>query len=312
MRPGVKKSPLPALNSTEALVIATHGRHHYVRTSEGRILEAHRRGKKADVVVGDRVKVSIAGGLAAIEEILPRSSLLYRSDKWRVKELAANIDQVAVVFASRPTFNPWFIWKALLAAGKAGIEAIAVRNKSDLQEGAPEADEALALLSRLGVRTISVSARVRPVEARGLLEPLLRGRRTLLVGQSGMGKSTLLNLLVPEAQALTREFSEALDLGKQTTTAARWYDLTGGGAIVDSPGFQEFGLEHLSLEDVISGMPDIAAAAARGCRFANCRHLSEPGCAVKAALDRGEISPRRYEFYEALARSVLSRRTYAP
>ena len=118
-----------------------------------------------------------------------------------------------------------------------------------------------------------------------------------------MGKSTILNLLVPHAQAATREFSEALDLGKQTTTAARWYDAEADdwrGAVIDTPGFQEFGLAHLALNDILRAMPDIAAHAS-GCRFFNCRHLKEPGCTVKAALERGEIDPARYDFYRSVA-----------
>ena len=246
----------------------------------------------------------------AIEEILPRTSLLYRSDQFRTKELAANISQVAVVFASRPTFNPWFLWRALLAAHKAGIPALVIRNKTDLEEGAKQAKDALALIDSLGVRTASVSATAEPGAALRTLAPLLEGKQTLLIGQSGMGKSTILNLLVPEARAQTREFSESLDLGRQTTTSTLWHAYGETGAIIDSPGFQEFGLEHLDLSDVLTGMPDICRHVS-GCRFFNCRHLSEPQCGVKAAVARGEIDPKRYEFYCALASHIASRQDYA-
>lgn len=304
--PSKKLTDLPTVR-----VMASHGRHHFVKTESGELLEAHRRGKKGDVVVGDLVRISQAsGGVVAIEEILPRASLLYRSDEWRVKELASNIDQVAVVFASRPTFNPWFLWKALLAAQKARIPVMAIRNKTDLEEGREEADRAASQLESLGCPTIALSALSDPEEAKARLEPVFAGKKTLLVGQSGMGKSTILNLLVPEAGALTREFSEALDLGKQTTTTTRWYERPDGGAVVDSPGFQEFGLEHLEFEDVLSGMPDIAKHV-QGCRFFNCKHLNEPGCGVKAALERGEIDPKRYEFYAALISRILSRKSYS-
>lgn len=309
-RPAKKKPSSDTSRLPVGRVTESHGRHHYVRAADGSLYEAHRRGKRGDVVVGDLVRYSEpSGGIVAIEEILPRETLLYRSDEWRVKELASNIGQVAVVFASRPTFNPWFIWKALLAASKAGIEPLVIRNKTDIAEGADETVRALALLSSLGCRTASVSAGNDPEKALGTLEPLFHGRRTLLIGQSGMGKSTILNLLIPEARAETQEFSEALDLGKQTTTATRWHGFGADGAIVDSPGFQEFGLEHLGLEDVIRGMPDIARHAF-SCRFANCRHLTEPGCGVKAALDAGEIDPKRYEFYRAMAERILRRKTY--
>lgn len=285
-------------------VTAGHGRHYFVTTESGEVYEAHRRGKKGDVAVGDLVHCTEPhSGVVAIESIDPRTSLLYRSDEWRIKTLAANVDQVAIVFASRPTFNPWFLWKALLAAHQAGINALVIRNKKDLAEEAEAAEAAAALLADIGHNVVHVSATAEPEATHDLLLSRFAGRKTLLVGQSGMGKSTILNLLVPYAEAATREFSEALNLGRQTTTAARWYDLRpcgAEGAVVDTPGFQEFGLAHLSLNDILRAMPDIASHV-DGCRFFNCRHLQEPGCSVKRAVEEGKIDPSRYEFYAAIA-----------
>ncbi len=285
-------------------ITAAHGRHFMVTTPEGETFEAHRRGKKGDVVVGDLVECTEPqSGVAAIETILPRKSLLFRSDEWRIKSLAANVDLVAVVYASHPTFNPWFIWKALLAAHQAGIDALVVRNKCDLEDTSGAAAAQAALLRSIGHTVVELSALSEGAEARRILIPHFSGRAVLLVGQSGMGKSTLLNGLVPKARAQTREFSVALDLGKQTTTASRWYEAEKDdwtGSIVDTPGFQEFGLAHLSLNDILRAMPDIASCI-DGCRYFNCRHLKEPGCSVKAALGRGLISPERYAFYCALA-----------
>ena len=202
-------------------VTRTHGRHHYVTTEDGNVYEAHRRGKKSDVVVGDIVICSQpSGGVVAIESIEPRTNLLYRSDEWRIKELASNLTLVACVFASRPTFNPKFVWKAIVAAQAADIPVLVIRNKSDLSDKAQEAEAFLASLQALGVRTLNVSALSDPEGTRKVLSETFAGERVLLMGQSGMGKSTILNVLCPEAQARTQEFSEALDLGKQTTTNA--------------------------------------------------------------------------------------------
>ena len=181
---------------------------------------------------------------------------------------------------------------------------VVIRNKLDLSDGRAAADQQTALLRSIGAQTIEISASERPDEARAKLLEVFTGKTVLLVGQSGMGKSTILNLLVPEANAQTREFSEALDLGKQTTTAAAWHAAPEWqGAVIDTPGFQEFGLAHLSLSDILRAMPDIAEHAV-GCRFFNCRHLHEPGCGVKAALEAGLIDPARYAFYEAAAKDA--------
>lgn len=294
----------PQMHPECARVIAGHGRHYFIQTPSKEIFEAHRRGKKGDVVVGDIVHFTEpVSNIVAIEEIEPRRNLLYRSDEWRIKSLAANIDQVAIVFASRPSFNPWFIWKALLAAHQAKIPAIVIRNKKDLTDEAEIAQEAIDLLRSIGCEVLEVSATTDPEATKRTLLPYLENKATLFVGQSGMGKSSILNVLIPRAQARTREFSEALNLGKQTTTTARWYraqDDDWHGEIIDSPGFQEFGLAHLSLNDILRAMPDIAAHV-RHCRFFNCRHLQEPGCGVKAALEAGKIHPDRYAFYAALA-----------
>lgn len=289
-----------AMAEFEARVVATFGRQSLVEDNAGAVWTATRRGRKGDVVVGDIVRACAStAGLARIESVQPRHSLLYRADAFRIKELAANIDLVLVVFAGRPTFNRWFVWKALIAAHAAGIEAVAIQNKTDLDDGGVAA-EFRAALERIDVATLALSAKGTPEQAHGALRPLTRGRASLLVGQSGMGKSTLLNLLVPDAGARTQEYSQRLDLGKQTTTASRWFTLPDGGSIVDTPGFQEFGLAHVPLGQLAASFPEFRAALGQ-CRFLDCRHLVEPECAVRSLVDQGAVAADRYAFYRMLA-----------
>ena len=287
-----------------ARVIATFGRQSLIADA-AQIRQATRRGRHADVVVGDCVLASVTSEQQArIESIEPRSTLLFRTDKYRTKELAANVDQVIIVFASRPAFNRWFIWKALVAASAAGIEALVLRNKGDL----PEAEDASSFLqqaSQLGWRTLALSAKADSERARELLLHEVAGRKSLMVGQSGMGKSTLLNLIIPDARARTQEFSERLNAGKQTTTASRWFSFGDDSALVDTAGFEEFGLTHLRFDEIAATFPEFNTALGH-CRFQDCRHLHEPGCAVRAALADGSIAPERYEFYRSLATASLT------
>ncbi len=283
----------------EARVVASFGRHYLVEDDAGRLLEAQRRGKRGDVVVGDRVSCQHAGkAQAAIEDILPRASLLMRADGMRSKALAANVERLVVVFAPRPAFNERFIWRALVAAQSAQIAPLVVLNKTDLDTDGAGA-RARATLVRLGYATLAVSARTEPEPTRAALLDVLGAQTSLLVGQSGMGKSTLINLLVPQANARTQEYSSRLNVGRQTTTASRLFPLE-SGAIIDTPGFQAFGLFHLRLSALAAAMPEFAPHLGC-CRFNDCRHLNEPDCAVRAALGRHEIDASRYAFYIELA-----------
>jgi ribosome biogenesis GTPase len=282
-----------------ARVTAAFGRHYLVETADGTAREATRRGKRGDVVVGDEVVLRTGTNAhPVIESLRPRRSVLMRADGAREKTLAANIDQVAVVFAAQPAFNIEFLWRALLAARCAGVEGLLILNKADLPDLAA-ARKTLDRMRSLGHVGLALSAKHGSQEAAATLQPHLAGRHTLLVGQSGMGKSTLLNLLVPQARARTQEFSTRLNLGKQTTSATRWYHLPGGGAIVDSPGFQSFGLGHLDETSIAAAMPEFAPLLG-GCRFTDCRHLDEPDCAVRKAVVDARIDAARYDFYRRL------------
>ncbi|MCU0968641.1 MAG: ribosome small subunit-dependent GTPase A [Rubrivivax sp.] len=288
------------------LVVAAHGRHAVVETPEGRRVQCHPRGKKSELVVGDRVRWAPSGDEGVVEHLEPRRSLLYRQDDWRTKSFAANLDQLLVLVASSPVFSESQLARALVAAADAGVPAVIGLNKTDL----PDSDGARARLApyrAMGVEVVELAAKGRAAETRERLAALLDGRITLLLGPSGAGKSTLVNLLVPGAQAQTGEISQALNSGRHTTTATRWYwlDADRRGALIDSPGFQEFGLRHIAPERLASLMPDLAATLG-ACRFHNCTHRHEPGCGVRTAVESGAVAASRYrlyvELYDELAR----------
>lgn len=292
------------MNQQSGLVVSGHGRHYMVELPDGTLRQCYPRGKKGQATVGDRVRISLQGQAeGAIEAIEPRRNLLYRSDQSRSKQFAANLDSVLLVIATEPEFSDDLVGRSLTAAWSAGIPPTLILNKIDRVAQLPRARARLAPIAALGVPILELSAR--DTEAtRAALAPRLTGRTSLLLGQSGMGKSTLLNALVPEADAATREHSEALGAGRHTTTSTRLYHLPPHGdsplgAIIDSPGFQGFGLQHLSREDIERGFPEFAEHAGQ-CRYYNCTHLHEPGCAVLAALAQGIIDVERHALYQRI------------
>ncbi|HEY9101886.1 ribosome small subunit-dependent GTPase A [Chitinimonas sp.] len=278
-----------------ARIIQSHGKSFLVELDSGRRYKATARSKKTDLAVGDRVEVGVLNEeQAVIERVTPRQSLLYRSDEWREKLIAANVTQIIVVLAAVPSFYEELLSRCTVAAEDADIRILILLNKADLPETAA-ARKALAPYQALGYPMLELSAK-ESVEA---LWPYLQGQTSVFVGQSGMGKSTLVNALLPEAQARTREISEALDSGKHTTTHATLYKLPQGGELIDSPGLQEFGLRHLPADRLISLFPELRQYAGQ-CRFQNCRHDREPGCALIAAAEAGEILPQRLQLLRKL------------
>lgn len=281
-------------------VVATFGKHCLVQVNET-IVDCVSRGRKADIACGDQVEFKVTSpGNGVVERVQPRRNLLYRSDPFKVKNFAANLDQVLVVTAAEPGLNEDLLNRCLVAAQAAGIPACIVLNKTDL---APTAalHAYLKAYEAIGYRLLPVSAKndVSP------LLPLLAGKTSVLIGPSGVGKSTLVNALVPEADVRTADISRALNAGRHTTTHTRLYELPGGGALIDSPGMQEFGLHHLGLDELQAAFPEFKPLLGR-CRFYNCRHLKEPDCAITAATTGGGILPARLKAYQTLAGERLA------
>jgi ribosome biogenesis GTPase len=282
------------------LVVAGHGRHYIVETPDGDRFICHPRGKKSECVVGDRVRWQRSGDEGVIEHVEPRRNLLFRQDEWKTKSFAANLDQLLVLVAAEPVFSESQLARALIAAESADIPARVVLNKSDLPAIA-SARQRLAPYRQMGIDIHEVALKGAPLAASALLEPLLIDRVTLVIGPSGAGKSTLINLLVPDAGAQVGEISQALQSGRHTTTTTQWYwlDAAHTRALIDSPGFQEFGLRQLEARQLAGLMPDLREPA-QACRFYNCTHLHEPGCGVREAVERGAISDSRYRVYREI------------
>lgn len=285
--------------SQAGTVVAAFGRQYEIELDGGGLALCYPRGKKSHVACGDRVTVELsAPDHGVIAAVAPRRSLLYRSDAFRQKLFAANATQAIIVVAAAPSFSDELVTRCIVAAEQQHMRVAIVLNKIDLVDKAEAARRQLEPFRALGYPVVELCAQ-RDVAA---LRPHLAGQCSVLVGQSGMGKSTLINALLPEAQAAVREISEALDSGKHTTTHARLYRLDTETSIIDSPGMQEFGLAHLTRAEIEQGFREFHPYLDK-CRFRDCRHDREPDCALRTAMAAGSITPRRLEQYHALCAS---------
>ena len=297
-----------APSRSTGIVTSAFGRHYEVACHDERI-QAFPRGKRSAFACGDEVEIEhSAPGQGVITDLRPRRNMLWRADAWKEKLIAANLDLVVIVVACEPPFSDSFVSRCLCAANAQSIDALIVLNKIDLTHLTDAARERLAAFAGVGYPVLELSARHSP----DALARHLSGRRSILIGQSGMGKSTLTNTLYPEADAATREISTALSSGKHTTTVARLYPLPDEGWFIDSPGLQSFGLAQLAPEELASCFPEFVAWLHQ-CRFRNCQHRpGEKGCAIQTALACGAVHPRRYEHYCEILADIESARKQRP
>ena len=276
-------------------VVASFGRQYLVESDQHVVWQCVTRAKRHDLACGDRVEfLETAVGEGVIEKIKDRDNFVRRAAFHRQKNLAANVTQVAIITAMDPAFSDELVARVIIAATAESVPVLIVLNKVDLAD-TYQARDRLAALVKLGYPLIELAALddILPLRQR------LTGERTVLIGQSGMGKSTIVNALLPDANAATNEISKFLASGRHTTTASRLYRLDHESALIDCPGMQEFGLAHLDKSAIAPGFKELDPYLGR-CRFADCRHEAEPDCAVKTAVSTGAIDARRFELFQRI------------
>jgi ribosome biogenesis GTPase len=305
-RSGSQRKPSPVAEGRTGCVVESYGRRVVVLTADtAERLACKVRGRRTEVVAGDVVRLERETGATdsdywVVAERLPRRNVLQRTDsRGGVEDIASNLDQLGVVVAPRPTCDPFIVDRYLAGAGYAGIDALLILNKQDLigaGEFGPDDFAFIDTYRRIGIPVVTVSAK----RGTGLdaLKERLEGRRTLLAGQSGVGKSSLTNALCEGAYRATSDLSAGSGQGKHTTVSSAIVQLP-WGELTDSPGVRDYAPPVMPLPDIQRGYVEILQRAP-GCRFQNCLHLREPQCAVRAAVEAGEIDPRRLESYRRL------------
>ncbi len=288
------------------LVVASYGKRYEVEIADDlntntRRINCVTRGKKTNLACGDKVTIKLTGKAeGVVETCLERLSILYRSSSIKSKTIATNVTQIVIVLATQPSFYEALLNRCLVAAEAANIKPLIVLNKCDLAD-ADDAKNKLKLYQNLGYEVLHLSAKLDITD----LQPYLKNHQSVLVGQSGMGKSTIINALLPNQNVRTQVMSEALDSGKHTTTATHLYHIDANSNLIDSPGLQEFGLNHLSNEEIELAFIEFRPYLGN-CRFNNCKHSHEPDCAIINAVNTGKISTTRLKLYQELALEILS------
>ncbi|GAB4186592.1 MAG: small ribosomal subunit biogenesis GTPase RsgA [Wenzhouxiangellaceae bacterium] len=284
-----------------ARVLVSYGSHGIVSTGEA-IYDCKWRRGTGRPLCGDQVQIQIdRGGNAALNAIQPRASEFKRGDnRGRAQPIAANVDQVIIVIAPKPAPSAFLIDRYLVAIKDMGLPAIVVVNKYDLSDDASHCSgdtllQRLEVYAHLQLPTITTSTKQNPpgIDA---LASCLRDRVSILVGQSGVGKSSLINAMIPDREEQTGALSDATGKGRHTTTRTAWIKLPEGGAVIDSPGVWEYGLWHMPAAAIAERFPDFEPYLGC-CRFRDCSHRHEPGCALRQAISAGQLPQHRLDAY---------------
>ncbi len=302
----IQTPKVPATDSTQTgLVLAHYGQASLVESASGDVIRCTTRKNLPRTVCGDRVQWRASSPRdGVITAVLDRHTILSRPDQnGRSRPIAANIDQIIIVIASKPSFEPGMLDRYLAAAELIGASPVIVVNKSDLldADGREKLQQRLAVYPTIGYSLVFTSTR----NTDGLkdLHNHLSGHTSILVGQSGVGKSSLVQALLPDVDIRTGSLSQVTGLGRHTTTVAMLYHVPGGGDLIDSPGVRDFTLNAVAPELLQKGFREFAPYLGQ-CRFHNCRHVSEPGCAIQNAARAGAINILRLENYRELVKAM--------
>lgn len=296
------------MSTFTARIIASHGRHYVARDNSGALWHCIARGKKHEVAVNDCVILTDLGNSgdvtqpqAVIEKIEPRQNLFRRSDQFKDKAIAANVTQVWFVVATEPSFDPELLSRCQVACAAEAIQFSILLNKADLAALLARAEALIAPFQAIGIPVIHTST----LSGQGIdqLRHQIIGQSTVLTGQSGMGKSSLINELVPDAKATIGEISHYLDTGRHTTTTVQAYQQGPETTIIDVPGLQVFGLSHLTDEQILLAFPEFRPHLG-DCRFRDCRHDQDPGCALRAAVENGSATDVRLQLLRRLLQDI--------
>ena len=288
------KGDVAAETGQPGVVIARYGKQALIETCAGDRMLCHLRAHLESPVAGDNILWLPTGETGVVDAVVTRRNVLQRPDaRGQLRPVAANIDLMLIVYAPEPASQANLIDRYLVAAESMEVEAALVLNKADLVRPDDEQVGQLDRYAKLGYRTLVTHNKLPDASD---LTALIGQDTLVLVGQSGVGKSSLIQRLLPDASIRVGALSEVADKGRHTTTTAELFHLPGGGRLIDSPGVRDFALTHVAPETVFSGFREFSPFLGQ-CRFRDCQHQSEPGCALTAAVETGDISSERFESF---------------